>query len=558
MRYSNPVEVRVAEEPSDVRPLLRQVDQWTAEGLTAIGFVTYEAASSFDAALDHHAPDGPLPLAAFACFMTGEPVSLPGQPALLNLVTELDREGFDRAVDRIHNWQKAGDTYQVNFTQRWSGPVHADPLQVFSTLQRAQASTRSILIETGDYAICSASPELFFAREGHEIRCEPMKGTRPRGRYREEDVAFHDELYNSEKDRAENLMIVDMIRNDLGRVATPGTVQVRDLFQLKGYPTVWQQVSTVTATVHQGLDDIFAALFPCASVTGAPRCRTMQIIRELETSPRGVYTGAVGIVRPGGDALFNVAIRTLMIDKRTGTGVYGVGGGIVWDSTAEEEWQECRSKAAVLTQQIPDFQLLETMKADAEGIYLQALHLDRMARSAEQLGFEFDRDVVMAELARVIARPDVQTSAVRLRLLLDRAGNIEVQVLPLPETRPPVHLKLAAEPVSSSNLFLFHKTTHRTVYEDARTGVEDCDDVILFNERGELTETTISNLFLEIDGRLVTPHLDAGLLPGTFRQHLLDTGQATEAVLTLPDLQRADVIMTGNSVRGLQQAIYCD
>lgn len=553
LRFTGASSVHIATTGEDVSAVLDTIESACAEGKYAVGYVSFEAASAFDSALVHH-PAGSLPLAAFAIFDQVEE-SCPGEMSEplsepLDLAPGISESGFGDSIQQIKAYLSSGDTYQVNFTHQLKGNSSASPESVFSFLCRAQPSPYSAFIETDDYAICSVSPELFFEMSGTSIRTEPMKGTRPRGRFPEEDARLRADLAGSRKDRAENLMIVDMVRNDLGRIATAGSVRAGDLFSIKGFPTVWQQVSSISADTDAGLGEIFSALFPCASVTGAPKARTMEIIRELETEARGVYTGAIGLVKPGRRARFSVAIRTLTIDKRDDSANYGVGGGIVWDSDPLEEWQESLTKGGILGFDRPLFRLLETMLYEPEsGVSLLNLHLERLKASADYFEFDIDLDSIRDRLCSLQFQ-----KSLRLRLLLGPDGLYEIEEHSLSEVKPKVMLKLASRPVDSSDIFLFHKTTHRVIYEQARNDVDDCDDVILWNERNELTETTISNLFLEIDGELVTPPVECGLLAGTYRRHMLENGKAKEAIVTKSDLAKASKIYVANSVRGMQEA----
>ena len=551
--FQNPLQTHVAYQANDVIRVLAAAEKAAIEGCHAVGFVAYEAASAFDAALTHH-PAGPLPLAAFGVFREGEPFCLPQADVSIDLVPSLTEAEFNSALKKIHDYLAEGDSYQVNFTLPMRGQVMGPVEAIFARLVQAQPTPYSFMLETEDYAICSVSPELFFERQEGQLRAEPMKGTRPRGRYAEEDKAMQDSLCNSQKDQAENLMILDMVRNDLGRIAMPGTVCMTSMFDIRKYPTVWQQVSSVQAETRTDLPGVFSALFPCASVTGAPKARSMAIIRELEAGHRGIYTGATGVIKPGGDCRFSVAIRTLELNKATGLASWGVGGGIVWDSDTADEWQEAMTKAVVLTNPRPDFRLLETMRLDPkEGIFQMEEHLARLALSAEYFDFACPLADIRACLMQQQSRQPL-----RLRLLLDREGRLELERGEVPEMASPVRLRLAAGPVNSRDPFLFHKTTNRSVYENARRQMPDCDDVILFNERGELTETTIANLFLELDGQLKTPAVSSGLLAGTYRNRMLAQGEAVEAVLTLQDLAAAERIHVANSVRGLSEAVLVD
>ena len=553
LRFTGASSVYIAKTNDDVAAVLDIIEAACAKGKYAVGYVSFEAASAFDSALVHH-PSGSLPLAAFAIFDQAEE-TLPGTMSepfseLLDLAPVIDESDFFESIQQIKAYLRSGDSYQVNFTHQLKGNTTASPPSIFSFLCRAQPSPYSAFIETDDYAICSVSPELFFEVNGASVRTEPMKGTRPRGRFPEEDAGFRSDLVGSEKDRAENLMIVDMVRNDLGKIAIAGSVCAEELFSIKRFPTVWQQVSSISAKTDASLGELFSALFPCASVTGAPKARAMGIIRELETEARGVYTGAIGLVKPGRRARFSVAIRTLTLDKHNDIANYGAGGGIVWDSDPDEEWQESLTKAKILSFDRQSFRLLETMLYEpVSGVFLLNLHLDRLEASAHYFGFDIDVDSIRTRLCslQLLRRT-------KLRLLLGSDGDYELEEHPLSEVKSMVMLKLASRPVNSHDIFLFHKTTCRDVYDEARNDVDHCDDVILWNEKNQLTETTIANLFLEIDGELLTPPVECGLLAGTYRRYMLENGRVKEAVLRKSDLVNVSKIYVANSMRGLQEA----
>jgi para-aminobenzoate synthetase/4-amino-4-deoxychorismate lyase len=348
-------------------------------------------------------------------------------------------------------------------------------------------------------------------------------------------------------------MIVDMTRNDLGKIAEIGSVSVPKLFEIERYPTVWQMTSTVTATSQATFTDVLTALFPCASITGAPKRRTMQIITELEDEPRRVYTGCIGYLAPGQIAQFSVAIRTVIVDRETRQAEYGVGGGIVWDSQADEEYAECQDKARALTERKEPFSLLETLRWTPEdGYFLLDYHLRRLSDSADYFGFELDPRRVVAELEELAAGLSQRTY--KIRLLAQRDGSVTAEATMIELSEQPLRLALAVKPVDSNDKFLFHKTTRRQVYDEALAEHRDADDVILWNERGELTETCLGNLVLKIGDRLVTPPLDCGLLAGTLRAYLLERGEIDEGVLTLDSLERCEEIYRINSVRGWQRA----
>ncbi len=548
-RFSDAVEVVQARQLQDVEAALQRVEALTDKGLTAVGYVAYEAATAFDASLP--CQQTTLPLLKFALFERGESWTPHGtETTAIRLAPELGKADYVGAITAIKQHLAAGDSYQVNFTQRLCGICPADPEPLFARLVQQQPTDYGLYMADSEIAILSVSPELFFSLDGHNIRMQPMKGTRPRGPCAETDRQFYQELISSEKERAENLMIVDMIRNDLGRIAVPGSVKASRLFEILQLPTVWQQVSTVSAQTDADLLTLFRALFPSASITGAPKRQTMAIIKQLERSARGVYTGALGVIRPARQMLFNVGIRTLVLDTRTRHAEYGIGSGIVWDSRADAEWHETRFKARVIEQGQEDFKLLETLAfKPGQGIVLLEQHLKRLQRSAAFFGFHFDSSRIRQLLE------DLQSDVpLRLRLLMNRDGHPDLQQQALPEPGKEPLLKLARSPVNSRDNYLRHKTTCRQVYEDMKAAVADCDDVILWNERGELTETTICNLFLRIDGDLLTPALACGLLPGTWRESMLAKGEAREAILYKSDLARAQEVLLANSVRGLRKA----
>jgi para-aminobenzoate synthetase/4-amino-4-deoxychorismate lyase len=458
---------------------------------------------------------------------------------------------YRAAVERIKTHIHDGDTYQVNYTYRLRAPFVGDPWAAFARLAAAQETPYAACVDTGDWVLASASPELFFTLEGQAIASKPMKGTAARGVTQAEDLAQAAALKNSEKDRAENVMIVDMVRNDLGRVAIAGSVHVPRLFDVERYPTVWQMTSTVAARTTAGLAELFGALFPPASITGAPKVETMRLITGLEAGPRGVYTGTIGFVAPGPRMQFNVAIRTMAVDRRRGQAEYGVGSGIVWDSDPGREWAECETKSRVLTAVMPEFRLLETLKwMPPEGFALLERHLRRLTESAQYFGFPVDVVRVRDALERAASGWGGESR--RVRLLVPRGGEpgVESVLLPAPVVGRP-RVAVAQVPVDVADRFLYHKTTHRRVYEEARAAHPDVDDVLLVNACGELTESTIANLAVELDGRLCTPPVDCGLLAGTLRAELLERGELTERVLMRGDLRRSRRVCLLNSVRGM-------
>ena len=428
-----------------------------------------------------------------------------------------------------------------------------DAMRLFSQLVRAQPNSYAAFLDTGRFVIASASPELFLRREGNVLTMKPMKGTAPRGRFTREDRARANWLHHSEKNRAENVMILDMARNDLGKIADVGSVTPTRIWETERYPTVWQMTSTVQATSDASFVNVLRATFPCASITGAPKARTMQIIRELEPEPRRVYTGAIGFLAPNRRAQFNVAIRTALLDREMKRGEYGVGGGIVWDSEAGDEYEETRHKARVLTEPAHTFELIESLKwTPQENFWLLDYHVRRLRDSADYFDFVFDETRVLDELARGAATLALVPH--KTRLLLARDGALKFSAAPLEMQNEPVRLVLAQTPVRSADKFLFHKTTQRAAYDAAFAERGDADDVLLWNERGEITETCAANIVAQFGDEYFTPPIECGLLGGTYRAFLLEQGKIQERALMWDELQDARALFRINSVRGWQTA----
>jgi para-aminobenzoate synthetase/4-amino-4-deoxychorismate lyase len=579
LHFQCPEKILKAERVEEVLPMLREAE---ASNLHVAGFISYEAAPAFDSALKVREPAG-FPLMCFGLFPPPHVLDsieeVPdGSFELGELEHSVTRDEFVDAIAEIKERIAEGATYQVNYTYRLNADFSGNPWTFFHALVSAQKTDHAAFIEFDNCAICSVSPELFFSFNHGTITSRPMKGTARRGRTFTEDWAQAEALQNSEKDRAENIMIVDMIRNDIGRVARPGSVETVSKYDVEKYPTVWQMTSTVTGILPKNslsprapLEDtestetiplcssvpsvvkILKALFPCASITGAPKAKTMEIIQSLETTPRKIYTGSIGFITPMGEACFNVAIRTALI--QSGRMEFGVGGGIVWDSDPEEEYEETLTKARVLTQPRPEFQLLETMLWEPEsGIFLLDEHLQRLGKSAAYFDVPLDVHEVLQSLDHL------GDDSLKVRLLVSRDGGYQVQTHRFPaESRlsdpTPLMAMIAKEPVDSQDIFLFHKTTHREVYEKAKADFPDCDDVILWNERGEVTESAICNIVIRKGGVLITPPVECSLLAGTFREYLLNTRQVKEGIITLEDLLAAEEVFLVNSVRKWQKAV---
>ena len=550
LRFEDPIDTVAAWELSEVLPALERADQASIDGSWVVGLLSYDAGPAFDAAVVSKR-DPETPLVAFGIFDHPQPSDGPlDAPFEISEWTpDQDEATYSVAIDKVREYIRAGETYQVNYTMRRHASFWGSAEGLFASLVRAQMAQHDGFLHFGSHALCSPSPELFFIRDGGVFESRPMKGTRPRHHVPELDATIAHELHSSLKDRAENVMIVDMVRNDLGRIAEVGSVRVPHLLTVEHYPTVHTMTSTVTAESDVDLVTTLNALYPVASITGAPKYRTTEIIAELEATPRGAYCGSIFALSPDRRWEFNVVIRSVWLDLQNGRGTYGVGGGIVWDSEAHDEWRETEHKSRVLARAGKPLKLLETMAWTPEGgVSLRQRHINRLLRAGDHFGISVDMDAVMALLNTV--RSD---TPVLLRLLVDTAGTPDLEVRALPSEDEPRILPVDTVPTDPYDEFLVHKTTTRRRYEEAQQRFPDWPDVILWNQRGELTETCVANLVLEIDGQLLTPDHRSGLLAGTLREELLDRGQITESTLTLDDLDRADKIFTINSVRGWDQ-----
>lgn len=588
--FGQPLEVISACRVEDVLPALARVEAATAAGRWAVGFLAYEAAPAFDPAYEVK-ESGPLPLLWFGIF--DGPIALdradmelgsPGEASsedhpsfdLGEWVPDVDPTEYRRAIRAIRQSIVEGAVYQVNYTLRLRAAFSGAPLSLHRRLEAAQGPAYSAYLDLGRFCVLSTSPELFFERRGSRVTCRPMKGTAPRGRWVEEDDEWKQRLLASEKDRAENAMIVDLVRNDLGRISEFGSIRARDVFKVERYPTVHQMTSTIEGTVRTGtsLTDIFRAVFPSGSVTGAPKVASMGFISGLEKAPRGIYCGAIGYVEPGGDCVFNVPIRTVVVDRDRCEAEYGVGGGITWDSSPEGEYAEVAAKAEILKIEWPAFSILETLRANDRGPVRLEDHLARMEASASYFGFQYKASRVRNAIARALADAglsdgdhatrviDPSTASWRLRILSNPQGRVNVEVgrcepphlgaSPFEAARqgPPALLTtFARRPVRSADPFLFHKTTHRATYESRAAEHPDFFDVLLVNEEGHVTEFTLGNVVAEIDGVAWTPPQHCGLLAGVFRGSLLAEGKIRERTLTVADMNRATHLWLVNSVR---------
>lgn len=550
--FANPKKVITAHSIDDVLPQFQKVQEAIEQGNYAAGYVSYEAAPAFEQSFK--VKDGAkMPLLWFGIFDKPEeeiPEKMTGAFNLAEWQSETDSNAYRSGFQRIKSEIKKGNTYQVNYSMRLQSQFEGDDFAFFERLKRAQRSNYSAYLNVGSHRILSASPELFFRWEDGQLITRPMKGTVKRGTTLKMDQLNADWLAASEKNQAENYMIVDLLRNDLGMIAEPGSVKVQQLKAIEKYPTVWQMTSTITADTNPGttIIDIFKALFPCGSITGAPKIKTMEIIADIENSPREVYCGAIGFITPESEAVFNVPIRTVVIEKETGKAEYGVGGGITWDSELSEEYDEAFLKAKLLTVERPAYKLLESIKLSDGEYYLLNDHIDRMKQSAEYFDYRFSELYLRDQLQKYaeINHGTLQ----KVRVLLHENGEIEVLGQAIKPLGPEFTAILAEAPISSANPFLFHKTTNRDVYEGFQMNNPDFQDVLLWNEEGFITEFTNGNVVVKINGDLYTPPVESGLLAGTFRQELIRKKEIKVKNISKADLNIAEEIWFINSVRG--------
>lgn len=576
--FENPRKLFVAQRADEVADVLAAADAARlASGATLAGYLAYEAGLALEpklAPLADARTGAAGPLVWLGLFDETRELAADevpqwlasrasGEASLGPLEPQLSAGGYQAAFARLQEAIRAGDIYQVNLTYRLAGSYRGDPLALYAALRPAAEAGYGGVIFDGSHWLLSLSPELFVSLRGGEAKVKPMKGTRPRGATEAADRALADDLANSAKDRAENLMIVDLMRNDLGRVAEAGSVRVDAPFTVESYPTVHQMVSTVRARLQTGIGaaDLIRAIFPCGSITGAPKIRAMELIDEIERDARGLYCGAIGRIDPNGDAAFNVAIRTLRLtpeENDRGRAVMGVGSAIVADSEAMAERRECDVKAGFLRRSAPnhraaDCDLIETMLFDPEsGIDLLELHLERIKASAHELGFSFDRHAARNQIQALCF--NLETRA-KLRLLASRRGALALEAGPAPEpTVEPLACIALPLPVDPGDWRLRHKTSDRGFYEEALAAAhsEGADEALLVHPSGLVSEGSFTNIFVERDGALLTPPAALGLLPGVLRRSLIEGGKAREAELALDDL--VDGFWLGNAVRGLVKA----
>ena len=550
--FTKPIKELKTRNLAQVKDLLAQVEDYQQQGYYVVGYVSYEAAPAFEEKLAVH----PAPLMGEYLLyftvhdsveksiipLTYDEVDMPS-----NWKEETSKEEYEKAIAQIHHHLRQGDTYQVNYTVQLKQAVTANPFAIYNRMVVEQEAGYNAYVEHDEMAVISMSPELFFEQEGRQLTTRPMKGTTKRGLTDQEDLDQAAWLEQDSKNRSENMMIVDLLRNDMNRISEVGSEHVERLCQVEQYSTVWQMTSTIKSQLREDVNlvEIFRSLFPCGSITGAPKIATMEIIKDLEPQPRGVYCGTIGLLLPNGRRIFNVAIRTIQLHQ--GKAIYGVGGGITWDSTWGSEYREVHQKAAVLYRKQARFQLITTGKISQKNLMFKEQHLERLKKASRYFAFPYDAEDLRRKIEAECQACD-SNQDYRLRISISKSGEIELSRQILTPLSPHFcQAKLCLQEANLQQAFTYFKTTHRPHLSLGE------QEKIYHNVRGELLETSIGNLVLKIDGKLYTPSIRLGILSGIYRQHLLETGQVEEKVLTFSDLVQAEAIYACNAVRGLYE-----
>ena len=548
--FTEPIKELKTRDIDQVEALLKELETYQEAGFYAVGYVSYEAAPAFEKKLAVH----PAPLMGeYLLYFTiheevetlpfpedYEAVALPA-----NWQEEVEAPAYQKAIETIQHHIRQGDTYQANYTVQLSQELEEDPLAIYNRLVVEQRAHYNAFIQHDDVAILSISPELFFEQDDRLLITRPMKGTTRRGLTNQTDLQEAAWLEADPKNRAENMMIVDLLRNDMNRISEIGSEQVTRLCQVEQYSTVWQMTSTIESRLRPEVDLVqtFQALFPCGSITGAPKISTMEIIKQTEVAPRGVYCGTIGILLPRGKRIFNVAIRTLQMQGTKA--IYGVGGGITWDSKWESEYQEIKQKSAVLYRQAPHFDLLTTGRIHQGELTFLEQHLTRLREASRYFAYPYDDPKLLKELQEELAHLDSNLDY-RCRIALQKNGFFQLAITELKDL-PTSYLQaqLTEQKLDLATPFTYFKTSQR----DHLSQLDH--EQIYYLEDGTLLETTIGNLILEIDGQRYTPPAHLPILDGIYRRHLLKTGQVEEKLLTLKDLEVADQVYACNALRGL-------
>ena len=550
--FTQPIKELKTRNVAEVADLLAQVESYQEQGYYVVGYVSYEAAPAFEEKLAVH--KAPLLAEYLLYFTVHDSVETSPIPLIYDEVDlpsdwqeVTSAADYEKAIAQIHHHLRQGDTYQVNYTVQLKQDLSANPFAIYNRMVVEQEAGYNAYVEHDEMAVISMSPELFFEQNGRELTTRPMKGTTQRGMTDQEDLEQASWLEQDSKNRSENMMIVDLLRNDMNRISEVGSEHVERLCQVEQYSTVWQMTSTIKSWLREDVDlvEIFRSLFPCGSITGAPKIATMEIIKELEPRPRGVYCGTIGLLLPNGRRIFNVAIRTIQLHQ--GRAIYGVGGGITWDSTWESEYREIHQKSAVLYRKQARFKLITTGKISHKNLLFENQHIERLRKASRYFAYPFDPEILRQKIEAECQACDVNQDY-RLRISLGKSGEIELSRQILTPLSPSFcQAKLCLQEADLDQSFTYFKTTHRPHL------IMGDQEIIYHTADGKLLETTIGNLVLKMDGKLYTPPSQLGLLQGIYRQHLLGTGQVEEKALTIEDLKGAEAIYGCNAVRGLYE-----
>ena len=550
--FTQPIKELKTRDLAEVADLLAQVESYQEQGYYVVGYVSYEAAPAFEEKLAVH--KAPLLAEYLLYFTVHDRVETSPIPLIYDEVDlpsdwqeVTSAEDYEKAIAQIHHHLRQGDTYQVNYTVQLKQDLSANPFAIYNRMVVEQEAGYNAYVEHDEMAVISMSPELFFEQNDRELTTRPMKGTTQRGMTDQEDLEQASWLEQDPKNRSENMMIVDLLRNDMNRISEVGSEHVERLCQVEQYSTVWQMTSTIKSQLRENVDliEIFRSLFPCGSITGAPKIATMEIIKDLEPQPRGVYCGTIGLLLPNGRWIFNVAIRTIQLHQ--GNAIYGVGGGITWDSTWESEYREVHQKAVVLYRKQARFQLITTGKISKRQLLFEEQHIERLRKASRYFAYPFDAEDLRQKIEAECQACDVHQDY-RLRINLSKSGEVELSRQVLAPLSP--HFcqpQLCLQEMDLNQVFTYFKTSYRP---HLNLGEQE---KIYYNKSGELLESSIGNLVLKIDGKLYTPPIRLGILPGIYRQHLMETGEVEEKVLTLVDLAQAESVYGCNAVRGLYE-----
>jgi para-aminobenzoate synthetase/4-amino-4-deoxychorismate lyase len=565
--FENPVKTVTTTNPNEFLACLNKVDELLERGLIGYGYISYEAGYLLEEKLIdllNQVPNQPLIkfrffekenvktiLSSEITFGNAAEIIKNAKHEISNFNLNTDYKNYKSAVGKIKKYIKDGETYQVNYTVKGKFNFIGNIDSLFLKLIFNQSARYTALINDNTDYIISISPELFFESKNGEITAMPMKGTAVRGKNIREDLKIKDKLFESEKNKAENVMIVDLLRNDFGKVSETNSVFAESLYNIEKYESVFQMTTKIKSKLNtESFAEVIKKVFPCGSITGAPKIRTMEIINELESEPRGIYTGAIGMLQKN-NWILNVGIRTILVNKLFSNGEIGIGSGIVWDSDADEEYDEVLLKSKFLTNTNNYFEIFETMLCEKGGIFLLAEHLKRLSETADHFLFMFDEHEILSALTKTISNLDGNKNY-KIKFCLTKWGNIKIDISEIEKSEKKYKIGISKKRINSEDCFYYFKTTKRELYNSELTKYmeEGFDEVIFFNEKDELCEGSFTNIFLKIEGNWFTPPVKCGLLNGVYRQHLIENDKSIkERILKMSDLLAAEGIILTNSVR---------